>query len=880
MADPAENLPAASAPRRTYQPLVPAAAALVAGILAGEYAGGSMAAWCAAAISAAAAWGILCLRRAPDRTLLPFVLAVVAAAGAARYRSIADPPPHDVARLAEVGPRPVVLEGVIVRSPRQSSPPGDVFLPGALKGDAAGAPALRVFARSTLVVESSRVQAGGRWVPAAGQVRTVIREGLPADAAAAPDLGDRIRVRGFLLPLGGPANPGSFDAAAYLRRQGVRASLSTKHWAAVETVEPAADRLRWAVGAMRRWALARLEGLASPEGRAVAAAMLFGRRDLMDFDSGHMRGDELERAFVATGTVHFMAVSGFNVALVAAPVLMLLRLAGAGRRISAAVVSIVVLAFVLVTELEPPVLRAAILAWVVCLGWLLGRHPINLNTFAAGALLVLVMRPADLFSTSFQLTFLAVLGMMFLAGRVEGAVVGRFIWVLPYADPAVPRGGLWYRTVVQGTFLVSVAATMMTLPLVAYRFHLVGWLAPVASTVLVALVFGLTVGGMALVAVGWVAPWLGAVLAALVDGLGRTIAAVVLALAKAPGAYFHVPDFSPTWLLGAYGLMAAWVWRDRLGIPPRRLAMAALAAAAAFAWSTGHRAPENLRATFLAVGDGNTTLLELPDGRCLLYDAGSALSYARAAETATAPALWSRGITRVDAAFLSHAHFDHFKDVLPLADRFGVRQVFVPPTFMRKRLRSDDAVVEALMSRGVRVEFFGAGDRLAGTDAAEVSALWPRGPQAMGKAINDGSLVLAVEAGGRRLLLPGDLEPAGIAELLGEPPDDGVAPDLRADALLWPHHGHDPDAVGRLARASGARVLVVSAGRPLRPFERPAWLAEQGAACYHTGEAGAVTLELRPAGVRVTTFAAGQTVDIDATAPETPADRLAAEAED
>lgn len=839
---------------RTYQPLVPAAAAFIAGILAGEYAGGGMAAWCAAVLVAAAAWLVLHRRGAAEKTLLAVLLVVLAAAGAARYRAAVDPPPHDVARFAAGGPRLVTLEGIVIRSPRQTLPPGDVFLPSAPKpapvedsigrGAAAASP---VFVRSTLALDSTRIMADGRWFPAAGEVRVTVREALPPGGRAPVDLGDRVRILGALVLLGEPGNPGSFDMAAYMRRQGVRASLGTGHWEAVQVVEPAADRLRWAVGAMRRWTLSRLEVLPSPEGKAVAAAMLFGWRDLMDFDSGQVRGDDIERAFVATGTVHFMAVSGFNVALVAAPVLLLLRLLGVGRRISAAIVFTVILAFVLVTELEPPVLRAAILVWVVCLGWVVGRYAITLNTIAAGALLVLAARPGDLFTTSFQLSFLAVLGMLFLAGRIERAVVGRFTYVLSPGDPAAPRG-LWYRTVVQGTLLVSVAATMMTVPVIAYRFHLVGWLAPIASTLLVALVLALTVGGMALVALGWLAPWLGGVLAALVDGLGRTIAGVVLAMARTPGAYFYVPEISGAWLLVIYGLLAAWVWRRRLGVARRRLAAAALAAAAVFVWTTGHRAPDGVRATFLAVGSGATVLVELPGGRCLLYDAGSSLSHARAGESITAPALWSRGISRVDAIFLSHAHFDHFKDLLPLVDRFGVRRVFVPPTFMRTRLQCDKAVVEALAARGVRVEFFGAGDRLAGTGEAEVQALWPRGTRSMVKAINDGSLVLAVSGGGRRLLLMGDLGPAAIDAFLAAETQPW------ADAMLWPHHGHDPEAVARLARAAGAKALVVSSSRPFRPFERPAWLKELGAACYHTGEDGAVTIDLRPDGVRAATF--------------------------
>ena len=822
---------------RRYEPLVPAALAFIVGIIIGEYLGGGMLLWCAVAAAAAAAWAVLFRLGVRDRRLLLALLVLVSAAGAARYRAAVDPPPHDLAGLAAGGPRLVVLEGVVVRSARQSSPPADVFLP-----------TVPYYTRSTLRLDAERAQVDGRWTDAGGRVEAVVREALPEGDAAAPCLGDRVQVTGILLPIGPPVNPGAFDVAAYQRSQGVRARLRTDHWEAIRVVKPAADPVRWAVGAVGRWAVERLNRLPTEEGRAMAAAMLFGRRELLDVDTGQSRGQTIEHAFLATGTVHYMAVSGFNVMLVVAPILIFLRAFGLGLRATAVVVAAAVLGFVLMTEMEPPVLRAAILVWVICLGWILGREPMNLNTLAAGVLLVLLVRPGDLFSASFQLSFLAVLGMMYMAGRIEGTAV-RHLW--PLGPP--PERPTWYgrfllKHLVNGTLIIGVAATVATIPLIAYKFHGVGWLSPIATTILLPLVFALTVSGMVLVAFGWIALPVADLLAIAPDAIGHAITWVVKTLAGVPGAYFYVGEVTLAHLLVFYGLLAAWVWRERLGIERRHLALAVMAAAAVFLWTGAHRPPDAVRATFIAVGSGNTNLLEFPDGRCILYDAGSALSHVRAAETATAPALWSRGVSRLDAIFVSHPHFDHFKDILPIVERFGVRRVFVPPTFMRSRLRSDDDVVKALLERGVLVEFFSAGDRLAGLRGADLVAVWPRGPRSETRAINDGSLVILVSQGARRLLLTGDLEPASIRALLE------AEPDLRADAMLWPHHGHDPDAVGGFARATGAKVLVISSGRPVLAFSDPPWLAEQGIARYHTGEVGAVTLDLMPDGIRAETF--------------------------
>jgi len=833
------NPPGSDVGVRRYEPLAPAVLAFVVGIVLGEYLGGGMLFWCAVAAGAAVAWGVWRLRRAPDRRLLVPLLVLLLAAGAARYRASVEPPPDDAARLVAQGSRVVVLEGVVVRSARQTPPPTDVFLPS-----------MPYYMRSKFVVACERASVNDRWLPARGRVYTSVRSPLPEAREGVPHLGDRVRVLGRLARPMPPANPGTFDMPTYFHRQGIRACLYTDHWEAVTVVEPAADPLRWVVGAMGRWAVRRFEEIPSPEGRAVAAAIVLGRRDLLQFDAGRTERTDIERAFIVTGTAHFLAVSGFSVGLAAAVVLLVTRLLGLGPRPTAVLVSLVVLAYAAMTELRPPVVRAAILIWILSAAWVLGRERMRLNSLAAAVLVILLIRPGDLFTTSFQLSFAVVLGMFWLVGKVERTVFRR-----RPDDEALTgarRAGTFSAfAYLRQTAALSLSAALVAVPLVAYRFHLVGWLAPVGSVVLAPLVFVLIAGSMALVVLGASAPWLADLLAAIPDGMARAIVGVVTALARVPGGHFYTAGFSWLWLVVMYGLLAAWVWRERVGLSRRRLAILVLGAAGLFVWSGGHRAPRQARATFLSVGGGNTNLLELANGRNLLYDAGSSLSFARAGEVATAPALWSRGIERIDAVLLSHAHFDHFKDVLPLVERFAIRRAFVPPTFLRNRLTIDNAVVEALLARGVDVSFFGAGDRLAGTGRTRIRAVWPRGSESMTREINDGSLVLEVFDQGRWLLLTGDLEPAGMAALVK------AEPHLRADLLLWPHHGHAEEAVCRLVQHTGAEVLVISPARSYRPAPIPTWLGEFGVACFHTGGSGAVTVDLAQAGLKVRTFRGG-----------------------
>ena len=850
-----------------YQPLVPAALAVIAGILAAEYVGGGTLLWSGAAIVAAAAWlGAILRPRAARLSWAPLLVLVAGAAGA-RYRAAVEAPPGDVGRFIAAVPRLATLEGVVVVSPRQTPPPSDVILPRDPESDDRVIPHA---VRTSLILDAGRARLGERWHPARGRVVVSLAGATRGEMDARPvRLGDRIQVVGSLGTFGRPLNPGGADLAAYYRREGVLAVLHTRHWEAIRVVEPGADRLRRAVGAIRDWAVDRLDRVESPEGRAVVAAIMFGRRDLLHPDIQPEGGHDVERAFVASGTAHFLAVSGLHVGLVAAAVLLVARVIGLGLRPTAVTVALVILGYALMTEMKAPVLRAAILVWILCLGWLLGRPPLRVNSLAAAVIAVLAVNPADLFAMGFQLSFGVVLGIILLAPRIEWAVFRRDADLERLAGPAGAGTFLLRRVVVQ-TLAISIAASLVSMPLIAYRTHLAAYLAPVGSILLFPLVFVLLASGLALVALGWIAPWLGDLLAAVPDGLGQAVSGVVRALARLPGGHFYVSDFGWPWLLGAYGVLGLWVFRERLGLTPRRLGIAALALAAALVWTHTHRPPPHARAAFLAVGGGNTNLLELPNGRAMLYDCGSSIFYGRAAESAVAPALWARGLTRLDAAFLSHPHFDHYKDVLALAGRFGLRQVFVPPTFMRRRLQADDDVVRALLAGGAEVTFFSAGDTLAGTGRVSVSAVWPRGPPSWTSSVNDGSLVLAVADGPRVVLLTGDLEPAGMEALLA------AERGLRADAILWPHHGACPDEVGRFAGAVGARWIVVSSrGGHVRPDE-PAWLAERGIRCLRTAYDGMVTLDLRPGGAWCTAFAsAGAPLpppDVALDPPDGPAD--------
>src|SRR5207245_5372163 len=112
------------------------------------------------------------------------------------------------------------------------------------------------------------------------------------------------------------------------------------------------------------------------------------------------------------------------------------------------------------------------------------------------------------------------------------------------------------------------------------------------------------------------------------------------------------------------------------------------------------RRPGEFRCTFLAVGHGGCTVLETPDGRTLLYDAG-AISGPDVTRRQIAPFLWYRGIRRIDEIFLSHADLDHFNGLPALLEPFAVGQVPCTPSFADKSTPAVATTSAAIRSHNI-----------------------------------------------------------------------------------------------------------------------------------------------------------------------------------
>ena len=260
--------------------------------------------------------------------------------------------------------------------------------------------------------------------------------------------GDELLLRGWLEEA---RAFGDFDYPAYLERQGISHTLAFPE---VEFLgEGKGHPLRAWLHDLRRGAASRLDAVLPQTQSALAQALLLGKRDALS--------QEIREDFRSSGTSHLLAVSGLHVGVVLFLTLGASAFAiGRRRQIYLLIPLATVWVYAALTGMAPPVERAAIMATVYLCAVAIGRPRSHLPAILLAAAVMAGLDPQALLQVSFQLSFAAVAGIAL---------------ILPWARdqrPGEPHGGVWSAVYhhIRGGLIVSVAATLATLPLVAFNF--------------------------------------------------------------------------------------------------------------------------------------------------------------------------------------------------------------------------------------------------------------------------------------------------------------------------------------------------------------------------------------------------------------------------
>ncbi|MEI6240109.1 MAG: ComEC/Rec2 family competence protein [Planctomycetia bacterium] len=832
------------------RPLVVVAIATLLGAVLGPAvagvwpAGSAGIATCVCWLTAAAACGAWAWLLRTDRATCAAVALLVAIGTTAAGWSIARERlfrSDDLAWGLSETPTPVAIEGVVVESPRQLTIP-----PSSAPGGLAIEPS------TECVVSVTKVRRGASWKPASGRAAVIV-VGEPPDGVS----GTRVRIVGRGLRPGHALNPGEFDFRERAQARRCLSIVRCDSRACVRVLRPPSawspaawlDRIR-AAGAA---ALDRYVGDRS----GLAAALLLGSREALPAEDS--------QEFLVTGTIHVLSISGLHVGILAIGLFRVLRTLAVVRSWALVSVAVCTGLYMVLVGAETPVVRATLLVWLSCLGAALGRRSPALTALAAAAIVVVVWHPPEVFRVGTQLSFLstgvlvgaAVFGPSLAASEdpIERLIEGS-------RSPLERRLRRWGKQAA-GVAMVGTAIWAVTAPIVAMTFHVVSPIGLVLNPLIAPLVPLAMAWGLLCLLAASVSTTLAGLCGA---GCSATLAVIEWLVgwaAAVPCGHVWVVGPDAWWVFGAY----AWCLAVLVALPRERLVRPATWAAAAAVWMgvgaivaaagfLARPAAAALEVTVAALGHGCGVVVRSPTGRVLVYDAGR-LGAPAAARRGMSAILWSGGIGRIDTLVISHADTDHFNAVPGLLERFAVGEVVVSESFLASDAPAVRDLLQRLHERRIPVRRVAAGDELACDPLCRVRVLHQ---DAAAADDNGTSLVLAVDAAGRRVLLPGDLEGDALGRFVAGGPD-------ACDMLLAPHHGSATSLPPDIARATRPDWVVVSGPGGSRWAEvKQAYTSAGGAGRLasvvktsgpHPASAGAVTATLSAHGVTMRQFRDG-----------------------
>jgi len=750
-----------------------------------------------------------------------------------------------------------------------------------------------------LEMDLSGVQTSAGMIPVTGGMRMGY---TPKEGDALPEVhaGDEVSVMAQARRPLVFRDAGAFDRREYLAQQNIHLLATLRARSLLERISTPPATMGTRLARLRALLRERLDALypGAPQTAGILRAMLLGDRSFVD------QAESVD--FQKTGVFHVLVVAGLHVGALAFFLYWLGTRLRLPRTLATVLLLAALFAYIAVVEQRAPVLRAGLMTGIVVLASFFYRRLEILNSAAVAAIALLVAKPASLFETSFQLSFLAI-------GCIAGIALP---WMERQVQPYVGALHGWRDVTRDGAFsaqqvqfrldLRAVAAAMTSrlsarhakwaqdfgvkglgwslrggemialsvvlqfgmLPLMARDFHRVIVMGPLANLFAVPLTGVIVPLGFFTLGGAVMAPPIARVLAWPLGWLVALQGHVVGWFAGFAHGSYRIPG-PPAWvtiLFFVCGLLLATGFRAEGSrgkwMKPAGTAGLLLASLVIATYPFPAEVERGaLEVDVLDVAQGDSILVISPKGSTLLIDGGGRFAGFRGHEEVPGPDpgeeavsayLWSRGIQRLDAVALTHAHQDHIGGLKAVLENFQVGRLWLGRETETPALGQLKQIAER---RHVRIEHELRGQSFS-WDGVQVDFLWPQIPpeEIAPSAKNNDSLVVRLQYKERSVLLPGDAEKQAEYAMLSETD----AEKLHADVLKVGHHGSKNSTMAEFLESVGPQIAIISAGEQ-NPYGHPSpelleRLLGSGARVLRTDEEGAVRVVTDGHRLRVNCF--------------------------